>query len=258
MASRVRAAKPKNRRQHAPRDRQHRANWLLAAMPARDLTRLTPHMETVPLRPRAILAEAGTPLRYAYFPHGGVICLMATMRHGIAETATVGAEGCVGLEALLGGRTASQRVLVQVGGSASRVAMPELVAATRRSPALQALLLGYVRFFLIQVLQSVACNGLHSVRQRSARWLLMTHDRAGSDSFGLTHQFLAEMLGIQRPSVTLVARALQQAGLIRYSRGALTITNRKGLEAAACECYAIVRHALDATLARPARRRSRR
>ena len=227
-------------------------------MPARDLARLTPHMETVPLWPRAILAESGTPLRYAYFPHGGVICLMATLRKGVAETATVGAEGCVGLEALLGGRTASQRVLVQVGGEASRVAMPALQAAVRRSPALQALLLGYVRFFLIQVLQSVACNGLHSVRQRSARWLLMAHDRAGADTFGLTHQFLAEMLGIQRPSVTLVARALQQAGLIRYSRGAVTIANRRGLEAAACECYAIVHHALNATLAPPTRQRARR
>lgn len=222
-------------------------------MAPRDLARLTPHLETVSLLPRAILAESGTPLRYAYFPHGGAICLMATLRHGVAETATVGAEGCIGLEALLGGQTASQRVLVQAGGEASRVAMPALRAAVRRSPALQARLLGYVRFFLTQALQSVACNGLHSVRQRSARWLLMAHDRAGTDTFGLTHQFLAEMLGIQRPSVTLVARALQRAGLIRYSRGAVTITNRKGLEAAACECYAIVRHALDATLASPRR-----
>ncbi len=228
-------------------------------MPARERARLAAHMELVTLRPRSVLSEAGARLRYAYFPHGGVICLMAAMRKGIAETATIGAEGFIGFEALLGGSTASQRVLVQVGGTASRLPMAVLQTAVRRNRRLERLLLGYVRFFLVQVLQSVACNGLHSVRQRSARWLLMAHDRAGSDTFGLTHQFLAEMLGIHRPSVTLVARALQKAGLIRYSRGTIAIVDRKGLEKAACECYAIVRKALDEILLRPAgRRRGRR
>ena len=239
---------------------QHRANWLLAAMPTSELKRLMPHMEIVPLRPRAILNEAGAPLRYAYFPHGGVICLMAALRKGVAETATIGAEGFIGFTAVLGGKTSHQRVLVQVGGTASRLATDVLVAAIRRNPALRDLLLGYVRFFLVQVLQSVACNGLHSVRQRCARWLLMAHDRAGTETFGLTHQFLADVLGIQRPSVTLVARSLQQAGLINYRRGTFIIADRKRLEGAACECYAIVRHALDEILTRPTtpRQKSRR
>ena len=231
---------------------RHRANWLLAAVPAAELTRLMPHMEIVPLRPHAILIDAGAPLRYAYFPHGGVICLMAALRKGVAETATIGAEGFVGFTAILGGRTSSQRALVQMGGTASRLPTDVLVSAARRNPALRNLLLGYVRFFLVQVLQSVACNGLHSVRQRCARWLLMAHDRAGTETFGLTHQFLADMLGVQRPSVTLVARSLQQTGLIDYRRGTITITDRRRLEGAACECYGIVRRALDEIQTRPA------
>jgi len=237
---------------------QHRANWLLAAMPAAELARLMPHMEIVPLRPRAILVEAGAPLRYAYFPHSGVICLMAASLKGVAETATIGAEGFIGFSAVLGGTTAYQQALVQVAGTASRLPIGVLVAATRRNPILRDLLLGYVRFFLVQVLQSVACNGLHSVRQRCARWLLMAHDRAGTDTFGLTHQFLADMLGIQRPSVTVVARSLQQAGLIDYRRGTIIIADRRRLEGAACECYAIVHRALDDILKRPAGTKAKR
>ena len=107
------------------------------------------------------------------------------------------------------------------------------------------MLLGYVRYFLIQVLQSVACNGLHSVQERFARWLLMAHDRAGTDSFRLTQEFLADLLGIHRPSVTVVARTLQAAGLISYTRGLITITDRKGLEEATCECYNMVRQVLQ-------------
>jgi CRP-like cAMP-binding protein len=230
-------------------------------MPAGDLARLMPHLEVVPLSPRAVLVEPRSRLKFAYFPHAGVICLMAVMRKGAAETATVGPEGFIGFEPLLGGDIASQRVLVQVGGTASRLRTETLLAAAQRSAPLRALLLRYVRYFLVQVLQSVACNAQHPVHQRCARWLLMAHDRAGTDSFNLTHEFLAEMLGIQRPSLTIAARKLQRAGLIRYSRGVITITDRKGLEGAACECYAIVRTALEDMLARPAqvaRRKSRR
>jgi CRP-like cAMP-binding protein len=210
----------------------------------------------VPLSPRTVLVESGARLQHAYFPHGGVICLMAAMRKGGAETATVGPEGFIGFEALLGSRIASQRVLVQVEGTASRLPIQTLADAAQESASLRGLLLGYVRYFLIQVLQSVACNGLHSVQERFARWLLMAHDRAGTDSFRLTQEFLADLLGIHRPSVTIVARTLQAAGLISYSRGLITITDRKGLEEATCECYEMVRHALQQTPSRlvPARR----
>lgn len=230
---------------------QHRANRLLAAMSDGELARLAPSMEVVSLADRTVLAEPGSRLRYAYFPHAGVICLMAVMGTAAAETATVGPEGFVGIEALLGGDAASQRVLVQVGGMASRLPMPALLAAVHRNAPLRSLFLGYIRYFITQVSQSVACNGRHSVHQRCARWLLMAHDRARRDSFKLTHEFIAEMLGIQRPTVTIVARRLQREGLIRYSRGEITITNRRGLEAAACECYAIVSKALDEILMPP-------
>jgi CRP-like cAMP-binding protein len=178
---------------------------------------------------------------------------MAVMRKGLAETATIGPEGFIGFEPLLGGDIGSQRILVQVGGTASRLPIERLLIAAQRSASLRATLLAYVRYFLIQVLQSVACNGLHAVNERCARWLLMAHDRTGTDSFNLTHEFLAEMLGIRRPSLTIAARKLQRAGLIRYSRGTITITNRKGLEGASCECYAIVRNALEYMLAQPTR-----
>jgi CRP-like cAMP-binding protein len=223
---------------------RHRADRLIAAIPARQLAQLEPSLEIVPLTPRTVLVESGAQLQHAYFPHGGVICLMAAMRKGGAETATVGPEGFIGFEALLGSGVASQRVLVQVEGTASRLPIQTLTDAAHESASLRGLLLGYVQYFLIQVLQSVACNGLHSVQERFARWLLMAHDRAGTDSFRLTQEFLADLLGIHRPSVTIVARTLQAAGLISYSRGLITITDRKGLEEATCECYDMVRKAL--------------
>jgi CRP-like cAMP-binding protein len=224
---------------------RHQDNRLIAAMPAGVRAQFGSHLEIVPLTPRTVLAEAGSSLRYAYFPHVGVICLMAALSKGAVETATVGPEGFVGFEVLLGSTTASQKGLVQVAGVASRVPIEVLAELARDSAPLRDLLLGYVRYFMIQVLQSVACNGLHSVRQRCARWLLMAHDRAGADGFHLTQEFLGELLGIQRPSVTIVARTLQTAGLIRYSRGRIMITDRAGLEEAACECYGMVRGALN-------------
>ena len=232
-------------------DDRHRANRLIAAMPKDLWTRIRPHLQIVPLAPRTVLCEPSAPLDYAYFPHAGVICLMAALSRGGAETATVGPEGFVGFEVLLGGSTASQRVLVQVAGVASRLPIQVLSDLARDNAQLRDLLLGYVRYFMIQVLQSVACNGLHSVHERCARWLLMAHDRARTNSFQLTQEFLAELLGIQRPSVTIVARTLQKAGLIRYRRGLIMITNRAGLELAACECYGMVREAMNEMLAPP-------
>lgn len=227
----------------------HRANRLLARIHPAGFAKLAPHLEVVALAAREVLFEAGTPLRQIYFPHSGVVCLMASMRSGVAEMATVGCEGFVGFEAVLGGQAAASRALVQIAGSASRVSASALRAAIDRYPTIRELLLRYVRFFLIQALQSVACNTLHDVDSRCAQWLLRAHDRGGeADSLNLTQEFLAEMLGVQRPSVTIVARSLQKAGLIRYSRGVIAITNRKGLEDAACECYGIVKRAFDEIL----------
>jgi CRP-like cAMP-binding protein len=225
-------------------DNDHGANRLLARMSRADFASLAPHLEVVPLSARDVLFEAGKPVEEVYFPHSGVICLMAALRDGVVETAAVGSEGFIGFEAVLGGDAGANRALVQLSGSASRVSVKGLRAAMRRHPGIRDLLLRYMRYFLVQILQSVACSKLHEVEERCARWLLMAHDRARTDSFNLTQEFLAETLGVHRPTVTLVARTMQEAGLIRYSRGTITIMDRKGLEEATCECYGITRRAL--------------
>lgn len=220
---------------------QHRSNGIFASLSVDEALGLLPYLEIVKLPTGTVLAEPGSSLEYAYFPHSGVICYMASLRTGLAEVAMVGPEGFVGFEALLGRNTSSERVLVRVGGTASRVPIAKLLPAVEQSASLRRGLLAYVRYFVVHILQSVACNGQHSIQERCARWLLMAHDRAGADSFDLTHKLLAEVLGNQRPSVSNVLRAMQDAGLIQYRRGRLTIADRVGLEAIACECYATVR-----------------
>ena len=164
------------------------------------------------------------------------------MRDGsVAETGTVGREGFTGSETILGtDDRANSRCLVQIAGEASKLPMNKLRAFLDERPHARQLLLAYTRALFAQVLQSVACNATHSVEQRCARWLLMTHDRAEADSFELTQEFLAVMLSVRRASVNVVGKTFQKRGLIRYSRGNITILDRPGLEAASCECYGIV------------------
>lgn len=224
----------------------HRANVLLAALHADDFERLERHMRVVPLAHQQVLADPGEELEHGYFPHSGAISLMAAMREGgYAEIATVGPEGVVGVEGMLGASVMPSRVFVQVAGVATRVPVRQLRATLEQSSTFRAMMYRYIRAQFIQVGQSVACNGLHSVEERFARWLLMAHDRARRDTFGLTQEILAEMLGVHRPSVTVVARTMQSAGIIKYSRGVITVTDRKGLEATSCECYAVVRRAFS-------------
>jgi len=224
----------------------HSANRLLAATSASDFLILKPSLELVPLELRTVLVDVGEPIRHVYFPHSAVICLMAVMgEQEIAETATVGPEGAVGVEVLLGKPTAMHRTLVQIPGAASRIGVREFSAAIQESGSFRALLLRYMGAFLLQVSQSVACNSLHKLEERCSRWLLMAHDRAHRDEFQLTQEFLADMLGVHRPTVTIVARTLQAAGLIKYNRGRLTIVDRRGLEESACECYGIVKRAYE-------------
>jgi CRP-like cAMP-binding protein len=230
-------------------DSGHLRNWLLARMPSAALGELARHLEIVPLVSRHVLFEAGKPLEHIYFPHSGLVCLMACMREGATETAAIGCEGFVGFEAVLGGESPANEALVQLAGTASRLPVAALRPAMLEYPQIRDLLLRYVRFFLIQALQAVACNTLHEVEERCAKWLLLAHDRdSKTDTFHLTQEFLAEILGVHRPSVTIVARTLQKAGLIQYSRGVIRITDRKGLEEAACECYRVVKRALDEIL----------
>jgi len=218
-------------------------------MPSACLAGLARHLEIVPLTSRSVLFEAGKSLQHVYFPHSGLVCLMACMREGATETAAIGREGFVGFEAVLGGESCTNQGLVQLAGTASRLPITALRTAMLEYPQIRDLLLRYVRFFVIQALQAVACNTLHEVEERCAKWLLLAHDRDREvDTFHLTQEFLAEMLGVHRPSVTIVARTLQKAGLIQYSRGVIRITDRKGLEEAACECYGVVKRALDEIL----------
>lgn len=217
-------------------------NRILSALPLEDLRRLSPYLEFVPLPHQKVLFEVDEPLLRLYFPEGGVVSLVTVFEDGTtAEMATVGREGMVAVNALLGGDTTDGTYVVQVPGSALVMETSRFRAALGDSPDLHTMCQAYAQAFFAQLLQNVACNAAHVVERRCARWLLMTHDRSEGDSFALTQEFLAQMLGVRRSTVTVVARALQKAGLIRYHRGAITVLDRPGLEAAACECYRIVR-----------------
>jgi CRP-like cAMP-binding protein len=231
--------------------REAPASHLLAALPPWEYQRLRPLLEDVPLPAGAVLYETGQPIRHVHFPTAGVLSLLSSPQgrgEGI-EVGVVGREGMAGLPVFLGARTAPTRCVVQVTGAAVRMRADHFRTRVHRDGALHGLLLHYTHAFLNQVSQTVACNALHSVPKRLARWVLTVHVRAGADSFRLTHAFLAAMLGVRRASVTEAARKLQQAGLIRYVRGLFTILDRPGLEASACDCHRLI----EAAYGRPDR-----
>jgi CRP-like cAMP-binding protein len=231
-------------------------NRLLARLPPDDYKRLLPRLEPVPLGPKHVLYEAHSPMHHAYFPSRGVVSALNVMEDGRAiEVATVGNEGMVGLPLLVGARTATNRVVVQVPGEALRLGAEVLREEVSRDSALRRLLVLYHTAFLAQVSQAVACNGLHSVQQRSCRWLLMTQDRAQSNVFRMTHEVLAELLGVRRSSVSEILERLQEEGLIRYSRGKLTILDREGLMAGSCECYGRIKEEFERLFGGPGGRR---
>ena len=221
-------------------------NRLLAALPAPEAERLRPRLERVSLGLAEPLYEAGARIERVYFPLGGMFSLLITMADGSAvEVGTVGNEGLIGLPVFLGSERSPTAVICQVPGEACRMAAEAFREEVGRGGALAGLILHYTQAVLNQISQSVACNLLHSVEQRLGRWLLMSHDRAGADEFPMTHQFLAEMLGVRRPSVSVTAAKLQEAGLIGYHRGRIAVLDREGLEAASCECYRVVRDEFD-------------
>ncbi len=213
-------------------------NRLLTRLPADEYQRLLPRLQLVPLALKHVLYEARSSIDYAYFPNRGVVSALTVMEDGRAiEVATIGDEGMVGLPLLVGAKITANRVIVQVPGDALRMPEATLREEVSRDSALRRLLILYHTAFLAEVSQAVACNGLHSVHQRCCRWLLMTQDRAHSDVFPMTHEFLAEMLGVRRSTVSEVLEPFQEKGLIRYSRGKLTVLDRVGLMAGSCECY---------------------
>jgi CRP-like cAMP-binding protein len=219
----------------------HRANRLLGALGHDDYDLLRPHLSVVDLIQNELVFEGGRPAEYVWFPHEGVISIVATDAEGGAvEVATVGREGTTGISLVLGSDTMSGDAMVQVSGRGSRMDTGAFRDAVEASPTLLQLMLRYVLAVFTQVSQNAACNQLHAINTRCARWLLTTHDRVIGDTFELTQEYLAMMLGVTRPSVSAAAAALQKAGLIRYSRGVITILDRAGLEEASCECYRII------------------
>jgi CRP-like cAMP-binding protein len=231
------------------------ANRLLGLLPASDFQRLRPHLERIPLTYRQSLYRAHRPLGFVYFIETGVGSLVNTMANGqAAEVGTIGNEGMVGLPLLLGDDRAPTSVYVQVPGVGVRMTAAQFNCELARSASMQTVMLRYIHALFNQVAQSAACNHFHSIEQRCCRWMLMTHDRMHSDEFLLTQEFLAMMLGVQRTGVSGAAGALQRAGLIRYRRGVVTILDRRGLRARACECYGVSKREFDRLLGDPLRR----
>ena len=222
------------------------SNWplnrLLLALPVDDLERLMPNLEHIACQREQVLVDADGSLDYIYFPDSGVISVVAVYANGdIIEMATIGREGCSGLQALFGAKSSSVRLLVQISGTAAKMPRPAFARAIDSIPSFHDLMIRYVQAFLEQVLVSGACNGAHSLKQRLARWLLMMRDRSDAGSLAITQDLLAEMLGARRPSITRVVRELERAGLIEPSRRQVTILDRQGLRKASCECYQLVR-----------------
>jgi CRP-like cAMP-binding protein len=222
------------------------SNWprnrLLLALPSSDLQRLTPELEQIRCERAQVLMDADSSLDHVFLPDSGVISAVAVYADGsIIEMATIGREGCTAVQAVLGAESSSIRLLVQLPGGAAKISRMAFTQAMEAMPSFRSLMYAYVQAFLDQVLVSVACNGAHSLKQRLARWLLTMRDRGDDDALQITQDLLAEMLGVQRPTITNAARELERAGLIARGRREVTILDRQGLIAASCECYRVVR-----------------
>jgi CRP-like cAMP-binding protein len=226
-------------------------NLLLAALPEVDRHRLVPSLDIVPLTLKDLLHKPGEHEQYVYFPGGGFCSIVTVLEDGgMVEVATVGREGMIGVAATLDGNPVSSATLVQGESDVCyRMTADAFRREMDRRGAFYELLVRYSQAFVGVVMQATACNAVHLVEQRLARWLLLAHDRMGTDEFPLTQEFVAMMLGATRPTVTVVARTLQKAGLITYRRGRVTILDRKGLESASCECYRAATRLLHGVMA---------
>lgn len=221
-------------------------NAILAGLPERDLESLLGRTERCALERRQVLSEANEPIRHVYFPQSGLVSLVnATFNGATVEVAMIGHEGLVGLSALFGSGGMPLTAVVQIGGEGLRMSAAAFREEVRRHGALLERVHLFAHTLMVQIAQSAACLHHHSVSQRCARWLLMTHDRVNEDEFGLTQDLLAQMLGVRRASVSAAAGKLQAEGLIRYRRGSITVVDRPALERASCECYAIIKAEYD-------------
>jgi CRP-like cAMP-binding protein len=225
------------------------ANRLLGLLAARDYESLRPHLHREPLEYRQSLYAADARVDFVYFIETGVGSLVNTMANGqAAEVGTIGNEGIVGLPLLLGDDRAPSSVYVQVPGEGLKMKASIFRKALAHSPTMQVVMLRYAHALFNQVAQSAACNHFHALEQRCCRWLLMTRDRMDSNNFMLTQEFLAMMLGVQRPGVSIAAGGLQRAGLITYKRGAVAILDVAGLKKRSCECYGVSKKEFDRLL----------
>ena len=224
-------------------------NRLLRALPLADYEWLLPQLTPARLRLRDVLIEPDVPIRHVWFVREGVASIIATEQEGgDIEVGTIGHEGLVGLPVLFYDDAIPNRVIVQVAGDAWRIGADAFRAALDARPAIRAICLRFAAYFTGQLSQSVACNRLHTLEERAARWLLMTHERVNNADFELTHDFLALMLGVRRAGVSVAMGALQAAGILRYARGRVTVLDPARLEEASCGCYRITRAAFDKLL----------
>jgi CRP-like cAMP-binding protein len=228
-------------------------NRLLSSLPSEDYQRLSSDLTWRPLKVRQVLHKHGESVSEIYFPGRSVCSITNVMKDGgVVEVATVGREGLVGIGAVFGAAVASGEAFVQIAAEPAAVmSIDAFHHEMERRSAFYDRVTKYSQAFVNMLMQSVACNGLHSAEQRCCRWLLMTHDRIAQDEFPLTHEFLAMMLGVRRPTVTLVMAELTRAGIVSHIRGHVRIVDRKGLEGAACECYRNVRAVFDHLLGEP-------
>jgi CRP-like cAMP-binding protein len=232
----------------SPSHPKQNANQLLAALPPQDYARLRPGLARVPMKLKQILWEPNQPIEAVHFPIDAVASILALTDGHSVEVGTIGNEGLVGLPVFLGATSSTGRAMVQVAGEGERLDITVFRREAHKEGRLRQLMERYTQAFMSQVSQSTACNRAHSVGQRLARWLLIVRDRVRRNEFPLTHEFLGQMLGVRRATVSEAAAALQRVKLIGYHRGVITIRNGAGLERAACECYGIVRQEFERLL----------
>jgi len=219
-----------------------RRNHLLAGITADEMTRLRPHLQPVTLTLGKVIYESGEKLDYIYFPTTAIISLLYIMESGAtAEIGVVGNDGLIGIAIFMGGDTTPNRAVVQSAGTALKMSAQVMKNEFTRGGAFHNQCLRYTQALITQISQTAVCNRLHSVDQQLCRWLLLSHDRLPSDRLIMTHDLIANMLGVRREGITHAAKRLQTAGYISYVRGDMTILNRKGLETNVCECYEVVR-----------------
>jgi len=224
-------------------------NHLLAALPADEAARIFPHLTLAPMPLGETVCEPGMRMHSVYFPTTAIVSLLYVMADGAsAEIAVVGKEGLVGVSLFMGGETTTSRAVVQSAGHAYRMTGQQLKDEFFRAGPMQRLLLHYTQALMTQMAQTAVCNRHHTVDQQLCRWLLLSLDRLPSNQLVMTQELIANMLGVRREGVTEAAGKLQQAGLIHYSRGHITVLDRAGLEARVCECYAVVKHETDRLL----------